>query len=406
MPLTDTAIRVAKPAQKRTKLFDGGGLHVEVSPRGTKTWKLSYRFDGREKVVTGGRYPEMSLAEARLWREQTKALLRGGTDPSAAIRGQKIEAVAETFEDVACEWFGKHKYRWKPAHAARVWARIEGDAFAVMGQRLIGKVSHRDVLDLIVRFEQRKALDLGRRVVQYVARIMAYAVATGRATHNPVPDTRGAMAPRPKVQHHARLPTRLFPEFFRKLAASEHDKVTKMALRWTILTMGRTAETRFFRPEEIEGRGTDALTWRIPGKRMKMGREHIVPLPAQAAPLLEMIEFHARRDDSPWQFPQVRNAAKPIDENVMLYCLHDLGFKGVATVHGFRGVASTLLNEQVNPDGSRRFDKDWIEMQLAHAEESEVRGAYNAAEYIGPRRRMMQWWADYLEESERLGSLL
>jgi integrase len=182
--------------------------------------------------------------------------------------------------------------------------------------------------------------------------------------------------------------------------------VTLLAIRWTMLTMVRTNETRFARPEEIEGLSAGNPIWRIPADRMKMSREHIVPLPKQAVALLDAIEAVRVASGSPWMFPQTTNAKKAISENRMLYCLYDLGYKGVATMHGFRGLASTVLNEQVDKRGTRLFDRDWIELQLAHDESSDVRAAYNAAEYLGPRRRMLQWWANYLVDQEAIGKLL
>ena len=235
---------------------------------------------------------------------------------------------------------------------------------------------------------------------------MRHAIASGKAAYNPVPDTRPSMRAKPPVQHRTRLPKHKLPEFFGRLEASSHDAVTKLALRWTILTMVRTGESRYFKPHEIE-RGPDGqVNWRIPADRMKMARDHVVPLSRQAIALLGEIEEHARQLDSPWQFPQKYQIRKPISENCMLFCLYDLGYKGEATVHGFRGLASTILNEQVDIEGRRRFSSDWVELQLAHVETNAVRGAYNSAEYLAPRKRMLQWWADYLDDQRAVGLLL
>lgn len=408
MPLTDLAIKNAKAGEAPYRRFsDGGGLYIEVRPSGTKTWYLAYRNERRQqKKVRGGRYPDMRLADARQWRETVKGQIRQGVDPARSKRAEQVEARGDTFETVGREWFERQAARWKEAHASRILGRLEDDVFPVIGDVLIGKVAHADVLKVAHRIEKRGAHETVRKVLQYIGRIMRFAISTQRASRNPVPDLRDALKAKPKVTHHAKMPTARMPEFYRKLTGSKHDRVVKLALRWTILTWARTSETRFFRAEEIDGRGTDTLIWRLPPGRMKMHREHIVPLPRQAEALLDEIEFYAGREESPWQFPQVRNSKKPIDENVMLYALYDLGFKGVATVHGFRGVASTLINEQVKADGTRRFDKDWVELQLAHAEEDEVRSAYNAAEYLIPRRRMLQWWADWLDDQQAMADLL
>jgi integrase len=409
MALTELGIKSAKPTAKRRKLSDAGGLHLEISPAGTKTFKFSFRFAGKQKTITGGRFPEMRLAEARAWREEMKRLIREGTDPSLAKRRARQKAIrdaGETFEVVAREWHEKQLARWNPKHAAWIMARFENDAFPLFGQLPVSEISHADILELIRRFEMRSALEIGRKAINHVSAVMRHAIATGRAEKNPVPDTRGSMKVKPAIKHRSRLPKRELPEFYRRLNASGHDPVTKLALRWTILTMVRTGETRFFKSEEIERQAGGEMIWRIPADRMKQSREHIVPLPRQAVDLLKQIEKNAHPANRHWQFPQKYQARKPISENCMLLCLYDLGYKGKATVHGFRGLASTILNEQVDKDGRRKFSSDWIEMQLAHAETNAIRGAYNSAEYLAPRRAMMQWWANFLEDQEEVGLLL
>lgn len=410
MPLTDLSIKAAKPTEKRRKLPDGGGLHLEISPKGVRTWKMNYRFGDKQMTVTGGRYPvPMTLALARAWREEVKATVRAGRDPAREAKVEKRavqQAQSDTFKEIAEEWFEKTKALWKESHADWVHNRLELDAYAVLGSIPVADVTHDDILTLIRRFEKRDTIEIGRKTLRFVSRIMRYAKAAGKAKVDPVPDALDAMKPKPRVKHHAKLPTARLTEFFGKLAASGHDPVTKLALRWTILTWVRTGESRFFVPGEIEGRHSAEPIWRIPADRMKMNREHIVPLSRQAVALLDEIDALRIRNGSEWMFPQVLNPKKPISENCMLYAVYDLGYKGVATVHGFRGVASTLLNEQVDANDNRRFDADWIEMQLAHEEESESRGAYNAAQYLTPRRKMMQWWADYLDDQERMGGLL
>lgn len=406
MPLTFLQVKNAKPGPARKALADGRGLRLIVNPKGTKTWKFNYQIGGRRKEVSGGNWPDVSLDDARAWREEMRKMVAAGKDPARLAREAKMHELGDTFEEVGREWFEKAKGKWKAKHADWVMRRLELDAFAVLGAIPIAQVTHRDVHRLISRIEDRGALEMAEKTIQKVDAIFRYARATQRATDNPVPDVRGAMKAKPKAKNHTRLPVSRLPEFYSKLDRCQADPVTKLALEWTILTMVRTAETRFARPAEIEGRDGDSPIWRVPAERMKMGREHIVPLPRQAIPLLDQIETLAAKEGSPWLFPQTLNPKKPISENRMLYCLYDLGFKGVATVHGFRGVASTVLNEQTNADGSRRFDSDWIELQLAHAEEDAVRGAYNAAEYIGPRRAMVQWWADWLDEHKGLGALL
>lgn len=409
MALTELAIKSAKPSAKRRKLADGGGLHLEIGTAGTKTFKLSYRFAGKQKTITGGRYPDMKLVEARAWREEMKRLLREGTDPALMrrrLRQERSLEVGQTFEVVAREWHEKQKARWAPKHSAWILARFENDPFPLFGQVPVNEIRHADILDLITRYEKRGALEIGRKTLNHVSSVMRYAIASGRAELNPVPETRGTMRAKPAVKHRAQLPKAELPQFFRKLEASGHDRVTKLALRWTILTLVRTGETRFFKPEEIERRSHTDVLWRIPPSRMKMAREHVVPLPPQAISLLDEIEFYARKSGSPWQFPQKYSWRKPISENCMLLCLYDLGYKGRATVHGFRGPASTVLNEQVDKDSRRKFSSDWIELQLAHKEKNAIRAAYNSADYLKPRTDMMRWWGDFIEGQELFSKLL
>jgi len=411
MPLTTLALKNAKNGgAKRLRLSDGGGLCIEISPNGAKTWKLNYRFAGKQKTLSGGRYPDVSLADARGWREDVKRKLRAGEDPAAEARQEKRSerrTSGVTFETVAWEWFGKQEHAWSKRYTEIVRARLEKDAIPVIGDVLVADISHEDVLGVIRRFEDRDALVLGSRVVNYVSKIIRFAIANGlRKVADPTPDVRDAMKKRPKVRNQAKLPVARLPEFYERLEREKADPVTKLALRWTILTMVRTVETRMMRPEEIEGLGSDEPLWRIPPERMKMGREHIVPLSRQAADIFRQADVLRKAQGSPWVFPQAANIEKPISENCMLYRLYDLGYKGVATVHGFRGVASTVLNEQTDSEGRRLFDADWIELQLAHVEEKAVRGAYNAAEYLKPRRRMVQWWADFLSDQGALAHLL
>lgn len=409
MALTNTEIKNAKPAGVRSKLSDGGGLVLEISPKGVKTWKLQYRFAGKQRTLTLGRWPDISLADARKWREDTKAKLRAGEDPASEARAEKRRKTigGDTVKEVCEEWLAKQTEKWKPRYHAWVVNRFEHDVYPVLGSMAIGEVEHEDVLALISRFEERDAVEIGRKTIRYVSKIMQYAIVTKRASKNPVSDAREAMKPRPKVKHFAKLPAKQLPEFFERLDRASADALTKLAIRWTMLTMTRTNESRFFRPEEIEGRGTAKLLWRIPPERMKMGREHLVPLPTQAEPLLDRIEAIRKGSGSEWMFAQINNPEKPMSENAMLYLLYRMGYKGVATMHGMRGLASTVLNEQVAGDEETRlFHADWIEMQLAHDESDAVRGAYNAAEYIGPRRRMLQWWANFLDDKEAVGNLL
>ncbi|MFO1415274.1 MAG: tyrosine-type recombinase/integrase [Burkholderiales bacterium] len=388
MPLTATAIRNAKPEATVRRLYDALGLYLEIAPAGGRWWRFKYRFAGKEKRLSLGTYPDTSLAGARERRDDARKLLASGVDPGERRKAEKREAKARegnSFEAVAREWYLKQAHVWVPHHAVDVMRRLESNLFSELGDKPISDISAPVLLAAIRKIEHRGARDLAHRVLGVAGQVMRYGVATGRCERDPTGDLRGALAPHKKKNQAAVTPDEL-PELLRAINAydSVGDKLTALALRLLALTFVRTNELIGAQWTEID---TEGGMWIIPAERMKMKTEHVVPLSRQATELLREIGAVAGRGR--YVFPG-RNPDKPISNNTMLFALYRLGYKGKMTGHGFRAVASTVLNEA-------GFRADVIERQLAHCERDNVRGAYNRAEYLTERRAMMQRWADMLD---------
>jgi len=401
MSVSELQARNAKPQERAYKLADGGGLFLLIQPNGAKLWRMKYRHGGKEKLLSFGAYPEVGIAAAREKRTLAKAMLVEGKDPMENRSEIKPEE-AETFRAVAKRWHKNRESALDPAHATRVWSRLERDVFPALGDKLMHEITPPDVLAMVRRIEARGALDISRRAKQGVGQIFQFAIASGLASADPTAHLRGALKPRPRVKHMSRVPLGELPTFLEKLRAyhEEGDRrssTTRDALMFALLTWVRTKELRLAVKTEFEDLDGREPLWRIPAERMKMGREHLVPLSSQAA---EIAKRAMASSSGEFLFPGA-SPEKPMSENTMIYALYRLGYHSRQTVHGFRGLASTWANEQLVEFGEpamwiRKYHEDWVEMQLAHSEENEVRGAYNAAEYIVPRRRMMQDWADFL----------
>lgn len=369
MPLTDTACRSAKPGPKPRKLADAGNLYLLVQPTGSRLWRWNYRFDGKQKTMAFGKYPEVSLSEARSRRDEARMLLASGLDPADP---KPVDAV--NFEEVSREWIGS-RIDWSPGHLSRVMSRIEEDLIPQFGHIAVSQLDAPTILAALRKIEDRGAFEVAKRLRQTVGQIMRYAIATGRASRDPAADLRGAMKPSPRVRHMAALREGDLGEFMEKLDAYQGDTRTRLAIELVMRTFVRTGELRGARWAEVDGD-----IWRIPAERMKMGKEHVVPLPQQCLAILDQLraigdpEFICR-----------------MSENTMLYGMYRLGYHSRATIHGFRSTASTILNE------SGLWSPDAIERQLAHVPGNVVRSAYNAAQYLPERRKMMIWWNDFLD---------
>lgn len=389
MPLSDTTIRNAKPADKPRKLADGGGLYIEVAPSGGKWWRFKYRFEGKEKRLSLGVYPDVGLKDAREKHAEARKLLAAGVDPSANKKASKAaqgERAANSFEIVAREWFDKHTPSWKENHSSKIIRRLEVDIFPWLGACPVGEITAPDLLAAVRRIESRGALETAHRALANCGQVFRYAIATGRAQRDTAADLRGSLPP-VKEKHHASITDpKAVGELLRDIDGYQGAFITRCALRLAPLVFLRPGELRKAEWAEID---LDKAEWRIPATRMKMNAVHIVPLASQAVAILR--ELHPLTGLGKYVFTGARTTTRPMSENAVLGALRRLGYTtDEMTGHGFRSMASTLLNEQ-------GFNRDAIERQLAHAERDGVRAAYNYAEYLPERKRMMQQWADYLD---------
>ena len=398
MPLNDCQIRNAKPTEagKKAKLFDGGGLYLEVTPAGGKIFRLKYRIDGKEKTLTIGKYPTVSLSEARQAAENARRLLSDGQDPSAAKQQEKEErkaAVLNTFESIARRWHTDNLHRWKENHAARIISDFEKDVFPAIGEIQITEISVSDVKAVISAIIARGATVTAEKVRQWIGAVYQYAAMLEITDRNPAAVLRGHFE-QAKTDHRPALPREELTEFYRRLILAEIDPQNRIALILNMLTFLRSTELRGGQWNEID---FDAAMWTVPAQRMK--HEKTAPKPPHAVPLadwtLELLaELKEITGNTPFLFPSRTKTDGFISDATISRIIERMGYKGRVTPHGFRALASSILNEQgYNPDA--------IERQLAHVEEDRIRAAYNRADYMDERREMMQWYSDYLRERYR-----
>ena len=392
MPLTDMRIRNAKPQEATYKLSDGSGMYLLVTPDGARYWRLDYRYAGKRRTLALGVYPTVTLASARTRREEARGLLAKSIDPGvikkATKRAAKL-ASENTFEAIAREWIDKQRNRLAPRYSALILARLEADIFPQIGSRHIADIGAPELLEALRKVEKRGVIETARRLRQTCGQVFRYAIATGRANADPSPSLRGALGSPGRPRGHKAMALKEVPTFLGALAAYDGDPRTRLALRLMILTFARTTELRAARWSEFENLERNEPLWRIPAERTKMKREHIVPLAPQAVVVLRELRMLPGSATSPCLFPSPSREGF-MSNNTMLYALYRMGYHGRATIHGFRAMASTALNEM-------GFRPDVIERQLAHQEQNAVRAAYNRAEYLGERRTMMNQWADYLD---------
>lgn len=390
MPLTDTALKTAKPQEKPYRLSDSGGLYIEVAPSGGKWWRLKYRFEGKEKRLSLGTYPEVSLKDARERRDEARKLVAAGVDPSVhrqATKAAKEAENANTFEVVAREWFGKQSATWASSHADKVLARLENDLFPYLGKRPVAAITAPELLAVLRKIEAREAIDTSHRARQNCSQIFRYAIATGRAVRDPAADLKGALAPTKQSHFASMTDPKAIGGLLRAIDGYQGEPVTKGALRLAPLVFVRPGELRHAEWSEID---LDKAEWNIPAEKMKMREPHLVPLSAQAIAVLR--DLQPLTGDGRYVFPSPRTSKKPISDNAILAALRRMGFaKEEMSGHGFRAMARTLLDEvlQVRPD--------YIEHQLAHAVRDPNGRAYNRTAHLAERRKMMQLWADYLD---------
>jgi integrase len=392
--LTDTFLRNIKPTGKVQKISDGGGLFIHVTATGSPSaggmlWHMGYRFGGKQKLLSFGAYPAVSLKDARAKREKAKEQLAQGIDPGAHKQAVKAAVKAETentFEIIAHEWLTKHKDSWVSGHSDKILARLENNIFPLIGTRAIAAVTAPELLAALRRIEERGALDTAHRALQNCSAIFRYGIATGRCERDTAADLRGALAPAKSTSLAGLKEPKAVGALLRDIDAYPGNTVVRAALRLAPYVFVRPGELRRAEWTEFDLAGAE---WRIPAHKMKMRQLHIVPLARQAVGILEDLRQYT--GGSRFLFPSMRAASAPITDVTLLAALRRMGYgKDEMTVHGFRSMASTLLNEQ-------GYNRDWIERQLAHGERDAVRAAYNYAQYLSERRRMMQEWADYLD---------
>ena len=388
--LTETAIRKAKPGAAAQRLYDGGGLYLEIAPSGGKWWRQKYRFLGKEKRLAHGTYPDVGLADARAKRDAARRLLAAGVDPGEhrkAARAAQEERAANSLEVVAREWHTKQKANWADSHSDKILLRLENDLFPWIGHRPIAEVTAKDLLTTVNRIADRGAIESAHRVLQNCGQVFRYAIASGRAERNPAADLRGAL-PSAKKQHMAAI---IEPDaiggLLRAIDGYNGSFITKCALRLAPLVFVRPGELRQAEWPEVD---LEAAEWSLPSAKMKMRQPHIVPLSQQAVAILR--EIQPLTGQGRYVFPGGRSPRRPMSNNAVLAALRRMGFaKDEMSGHGFRAMARTILDETLH------FRPDYIEHQLAHAVKDPNGRAYNRTAHLAERRKMMQAWADYLD---------
>ncbi len=395
--LTDTAIRNAKPKEKRYKLPDGGGMFLQIEPDGKRYWRLKYRFANKEKLLALGVYPETSLAVARSKRDEAKRLLADGIDPGAQRKAQKLSratAMANSFEAVAREWFFTKQNGWSASNRDKVLSRLENNLFPWLGARPIAEITAPELLAVLRRTEARGVLETTHRAKQLAGQVFRYAIQTGRAERDPSQDLRGALKT-PAKQHLAALtdPKKVGPLLL-ALDGYSGTPWVKAALQLAPLTFVRPGELRTAKWQDID---LEAAEWRF--TTSKTGQAHIVPLSTQAVAILR--ELYPITGDGTYLFPSPRTNTRPMSDNAVLSAMRRMGIgKDEMCGHGFRAMARTILDEVLG------YRPDWIEHQLAHAVKDPNGRAYNRTAHLEGRRTMMQGWADYLDALKTGGKVI
>jgi len=389
MPLTEFAIKNAKPLDKDFKIADEKGMYVLVAKSGSKYFRMDYRFAGKRKTLALGVYPETSLKEARDKRDAARKLLDGDIDPSANRKAKKLQLIDEatnTFQTIATEWYEKMKGKWTSKHAGQKWTMLEKDVFPAIGSASIKNITAPELLRMLEKIQAREAIDTAHRVKQVCGEVFRYGIGTGRCERDPSSDLKGTLIPK-KVKHLAAITDpKEVGALLRAIDGYRGSFLTKCALKLSPYAMLRPGELRQAEWSEID---LEKKLWKIPAHKMKMRRPHIVPLSDQAIAIFK--EVRPVTGQEKYVFPSMRSKDRPMSENTIRAALRRMDFtKDEMTAHGFRGMASTLLHEN-------GYKSAVIEMQLAHAERNKVKAAYNHAEYLDERTEMLQWWANYLD---------
>ena len=391
MSLTDTIVRHAKPQAKPYKLYDADGLFLIITPSGGKWWRFKFRFGGKEKLLSLGIYPEVTLKEARVRRDLERKNIAFDIDPAVnrkIVKLTKAESNHNTFEVVAREWFERRSTIWAETHSSKIIRRLELDIFPWLGSRAIAEIKAPELLGVIRRIESRGAVDTAHRALQNCGQIFRYAVATGRAERDCSADLRGALTPVRGGHFAAITDPKAIGGLLRAIDAYNGNFVTRSALQLAALVFVRPGELRKAQWAEIN---LEAAQWNIPADRMKMREAHLVPLSRQAIKVFE--ELKPLTGKSRYVFPSSISNQRPMSDNAILGALRRMGIsKDEMSGHGFRAMARTVLDEVLH------VRPDYIEHQLAHAVRDPNGRAYNRTAHLPERRKMMQDWADYLEK--------
>jgi integrase len=390
MKLNHKQCDTAKPKEKPYKLSDGGGMYLEIMPNGSKYWRLKYRMHDKEKRLALGVFPETSLVEAREQRDLARKLIKAGEDPGLAKKQQKLQAkisADNTFEVIAREWHEHNKARWTSSYGKDILHRLGADIFPTLGAYPITAITPPLILQTVRLIESRGAHEMARRSMQYCGQIFRYAIGEGKAESDPTRDLKGQLKPF-KKGHYAALEGKDLPDFLKALERNDARLYahTRRALKLMLLTFVRTGELINAKWDEFD---LEQGVWIIPGARMKMGKDHVVPLARQALALLR----EQKEDTGGWEwvFPNQVRPKKAMSNNTILKALERMGYKGVMTGHGFRALARTVIREKLD------WDSEIIEKQLAHKTRETLGEAYDRTQFLPQRVKMMQDWAAYLD---------
>lgn len=399
MPLSELDCRHAKPRPKAYRMNDSEGLYLDVRPTGKRYWRQRYRTDGKEKILTLGSYPELSLVKAREKRDAAKQEIRGGIDPSSVKQQNKRLAkykAAQTFALVAKEWHAEYKDRWSVRHAHNLISRLEQNVFPFIGSMPISQITPPMIFACVRKIEERKNCELANRVLQIIGQVFRYAVTTGRAEHDMTKDLKGALR-RYGKNHFASIEIDELPELIKKLNKNEARlyRQTMIAMFLMLLTFVRTSELIEARWSEFD---LEKAEWNVPAERMKMRHPHFVPLSKQAVSFLielQTITGTARQGDSDrpdYIFPSITNKRRPMSNTTILMALRRFGYYRKMTGHGFRSLAMSAIKEKLG------YRHEVVDRQLAHLPRNKVDQAYDRAKFLPERVTMMQDWADYIDQ--------
>ena len=389
MQLNNLQIKNAKPRDKQYKLFDRDGLYLLIKPKGGKYWRYEFSINKKRSTHSIGTYPKITLQEARNGLIKARDLVTKGINPN---QYKKLEELQDNhnpqgqFEAVARAWHNSQSERWSDGHASRVIKQFEQRAFPFIGSIPIAELKAPAILAILRKMQEEGIGESTFKLKQRIGCVFTFAIAEGRISHNPTINLEKALAPKPKERNNPYLTEDKLGTFLRELEHYPGSPLTKLALKLVIYTFLRSSEVRFARWDEFD---FDKNEWNIPAERMKADAPHVVPLTPQILNILKEIKHNARK--SPFLFPSNQSPLRPFSENTMITALYRMGYKNETTVHGFRGTASTILNEQ-------GFRHDIIERQLSHNEENKIRAAYNHAQYLPERKEMMEWYSQKVEQ--------